>query len=49
MAVQRATGLLTICKKGSNCKIGCRIGEGDLNAELLTGWIKDLNIELFKT
>lgn len=27
-------------KNRSNCRIGHRTGEGDLNTELLTAWIK---------
>lgn len=30
-------------KNESNCRTGCRIGEGDLNTKLLIAWIKGFN------
>ncbi len=40
MATQTVAGLVTIWENGSISKFGHRIGEGDLNTELLTAWIK---------
>lgn len=38
--MQTVAGLVRTWGNGSNCRIDCRIGEGDLNTELLTAWIK---------
>lgn len=38
--MQTVVGLVIIWENRSNCRIGHRTGEGDLNTELLTAWIK---------